>query len=330
MKKTGVFITGWTAAKYAAGIGVLALSTQASALNIMLVNDDGCAAPGINALAETLQSRGHTITMYAPAGPQSGQGSRLTLPSGDCGVRFETLTSDLNGDEPTAGGYCVSAVSVSNGDDCGTVDHLPMPFLELGQRVSASPSDSAYVGLRLMDQAPDLVVSGINSGENVGSSTLHSGTVAAAVSSVQRDVPAIAVSLSVRSDNYAATAALVADVVEKLEDNAKGDALLPPGVALNINYPAGTPKGLLFTDAGPHSTLSIDLQPREDGTVSLDGYVFDFASQDLPAEQISEEGIAQREGYISISTLYASFNGPRAAKALTRVTLHGIGDAETD
>lgn len=301
-------------------------SAQANALNIMLVNDDGCNAPGLTALAVTLRERGHTVSVYAPAGEQSGQGSRLSLPKGACSVRFDLQKVDLD-NEPvnSADTFCIAATAVATSDSCGQDSTLPVPFISLGQTVSASPADSSWIGLNQMtgSNTPDLVISGINSGDNVGLSTVYSGTVAAAVTALRNGVPAIATSLSVRSKDFGPGATFVADLVDRLQTEAQGGPLLPPKMGLNINFPAGTPKGVIFTEIGRESTLGLAYEELGNGSLVV-GLDLDLAPRDIPVEDISTEGVALREGYISISTLNGDYNATSAPQALTRLKLRGL------
>lgn len=301
-------------------------ATYANALNILVVNDDGCNAPGLTAVADTLRGRGHNVFVYAPASEQSGQGSRLSLPKGSCSVRFDLQNVDLHGDavnHPDT--FCVAATSVATSSACVEDSEMPVPFISLGQTVSASPADSAWVGLNQLTgaNAPDLVVSGINSGDNVGLSTVYSGTVAAAVTALRNDVPAIATSLSVRSGDFGPSAEFVADLVDLLVEEAEGDRLLPPKMGLNINFPAGTPKGVIFTEVGRDSTLGLAYSEQGEGSL-LVGLDLKLAPEGVPEEDILTEGVALREGYISISTLGGDYNATSAPQALTKLKLRSL------
>ncbi|UJJ33062.1 5'/3'-nucleotidase SurE [Halopseudomonas maritima] len=307
---------------------VLALAAApALALDIMLVNDDGCNSDGIQALASVLQERGHTVSMYAPSGEQSGQGSRLTLPKGSCTVRFELSDTDLSG-APVGDSrfYCIKATAVPASDSCTAESHLPLPFLELGQTVSASPGDSAFIGLTAFgEQKPDLVISGINAGDNIGLTANYSGTVAAAMTSLRNGVPAIATSLSVRSRDFQPAANFVADLVAELERVADGGPLLPAKTGLNVNIPAGTAKGVLFTQVGTDSTIGVADQLQTDGTY-IRAYDLKLAPEGVPVEQITDEATALREGYISISTIDGDYNATSAPQAFTRLKLDSLAE----
>lgn len=300
---------------------LLAFAMPSHALKILLVNDDGCNAPGINVLADALQAAGHSIEIIAPASDQSGQGSRLTVTSAGCRiVTFGITRTDLSNTTTTAANRrCVTA-SI---DNCSAP--FPPPFTANGQTVSASPFESALAGLQLMkgEHAPDLVISGINRGENLGSTTANSGTVNAAIAAMQSGVPAIAVSLGIPApDNrYAAVAEFVVRVVDRLQKEAHGAALLPAQTGLNINYPgSGTPKGVLFTRVGTFSTAVIGPQLQADGSLTF-GAIVDMKPQGIAAKDISEEGIALREGYISVSVLDGNLGAEQAQSDKVKVRL---------
>jgi len=294
------------------------------ALKILLVNDDGCNAPGINVLADALEAQGHTVTMYAPAADQSGQGSRQTVISGTClNITFGIGQTDLNNATTKAANrLCVTAKS------SGCSAPLPPPIIADGQPVSASPFECTLVGLQKMTggDAPDLVISGINRGDNVGTGTNTSGTVSAAVAAIRKGVPAIAVSLGYPypSNLYAAVAQVVLHVIDRLQQEAKGGPLLPLQTGLNINYPGvGSPKGILYTNVGTYSTITVGPRLQDDGSVKI-GFGIDNTPQGTPVSQITDEGIALREGYVSISTLDGDWNAVRAQREDVKLRLNGI------
>jgi len=165
---------------------------------ILVTNDDGVRAPGILAVAQALQSLGE-VTIAAPAENQSGKGHSI-ITSDPIFVDQVTLTGGLR------------AFSIV-----------------------ATPASCVKVGVRaLMTEKPDLVVSGINRGYNLGRVTYVSGTVGAAREAVLMGIPAIASSLSVDETNYAAAAEIVGRIAALVHQHG-----LDAGVLLNINVPPG-------------------------------------------------------------------------------------------
>ncbi|OTG94896.1 5'/3'-nucleotidase SurE [Acinetobacter sp. ANC 3832] len=167
-------------------------------MNILIANDDGVFAPGIQALAKALRPLGRVV-IVAPESERSGYSSALTL---DRPLRPIQLSPDV-------------------------------------WAVNGTPADCVYLSTNgLFDFEFDLVVSGINSGANLGDDVLYSGTVGAAFEGRLMKQAAIAVSLAgsnVRSyehaDDYAQAAQWVHDFI------AQGIPQLPPRHILNINIP---------------------------------------------------------------------------------------------
>jgi 5'-nucleotidase len=161
-------------------------------MRILISNDDGYLAPGINALAEALASIAEIIVV-APDSNRSGASNSLSL------------------DRP------LSVTRAANG----------FYF------VNGTPTDCVHIALTGMgDALPDLVVSGINNGQNMGDDTLYSGTVAAATEAYLFGIPAIAFSQVQHGWAHLDAAARVArDVVQRKFD------MLPSPFLLNVNIP---------------------------------------------------------------------------------------------
>jgi 5'-nucleotidase len=163
-------------------------------MRILVSNDDGYTAPGLVALVEALRGLGE-LTVVAPEVNHSGASNSLTL-NRPLSVR------------EAANGYLY---------------------------VNGTPSDCVHVALTggLVQARPDLVVSGINNGANMGDDTLYSGTVAAATEGYLFGIPAIAFSLAEKGwENLDAAAAMARRVVE----HQIAQPLAAP-VLLNVNFP---------------------------------------------------------------------------------------------
>jgi 5'-nucleotidase len=162
-------------------------------LNILISNDDGYLSTGINALANAL-SKVADIVVVAPDRNQSGASNSLTL-------------------------------------------HTPLRIQKVRDNhyfVNGTPSDCVHLALSgFLDEDPDIVVSGINHGANLGDDVIYSGTVAAAMEGRFLGFPAIAVSLVGQHATHFDTAARVAcDLIERLQAKP-----LPSDVILNVNVP---------------------------------------------------------------------------------------------
>ncbi len=194
-------------------------------MKILLTNDDGIAAPGLWAAANALRRVGE-VFVVAPDKEQSGVGASLTLHS-SLRVTPEPVDSRLSGD--ANGAYPVTAYSVGG-----------------------TPGDSCILGLEHVVGAVDLVVSGINSGSNLGWDVLVSGTVGAAIQGFVRGYPTIAISVgSVTNPQFETAGRLLELMALKLNDNTPESSLF-----LNVNLPsmpADRIKGLKLTQLGNRS-----------------------------------------------------------------------------
>ncbi|HEY6772466.1 MAG TPA: 5'/3'-nucleotidase SurE [Oxalicibacterium sp.] len=162
-------------------------------MKILISNDDGYLAPGLSALADALAPIADIIVV-APDSNRSGSSNSLTL------------------DRP------LSVFQASNG----------FYF------INGTPSDCVHIALTgIMTEAPDLIVSGINQGQNMGDDTLYSGTVAAATEGYLFGLPAIAFSQVEKGWGELESAARVArDIVERRLEESFSDRFL-----LNVNIP---------------------------------------------------------------------------------------------
>ncbi|HYI03078.1 5'/3'-nucleotidase SurE [Hyalangium sp.] len=206
-------------------------------LRILLTNDDGVAGSGLRILRDTLCAAGHQVTVVAPSGDRSGISAALTL---NQAFRV-TRTEFLCGETPSA-----------------------------TWAVGGTPSDAVLFGLQILGaQRPDLVISGMNSGQNVGRAVNHSGTVGATVTAAEEGVPSLAVSIGINAQDAGTgfsqtaaaaphAAAYVNELIGKLRETARPDEkLLPDRVALNLNYPVVLGEDGLFAPAlvqGPRVT----------------------------------------------------------------------------
>jgi len=162
-------------------------------MRILVSNDDGYFSPGIALLAEQLAALGE-VTVVAPERDRSGASNSLTL------------------DRPLS------------------VRRAPNGFYF----VNGTPTDCVHLAVTgLLDFTPDLVVSGINLGANMGDDTIYSGTVAAATEGFLLGIPSLAVSLASKEGRHLESAAQVAlQLVERLHRAPFGQPVL-----LNVNVP---------------------------------------------------------------------------------------------
>jgi len=162
-------------------------------MRILLSNDDGYFSPGLAILAESLGALAE-ISVVAPERDRSGASNSLTL------------------DRPLS------------------IRKAPNGFFY----VNGTPTDCVHMAVTgMLDQLPDMVISGINHGANMGDDTIYSGTVAAATEGFLLGIPSIAVSLVSGSGEYLKTAGrVVAEIVQRYQASP-----FPQACLLNINVP---------------------------------------------------------------------------------------------
>ncbi len=166
-------------------------------MNILLTNDDGIFAPGLLALYRRLSGR-HTVTVVAPDRERSAVGHGITL--------HEPLRAAP----------------------------IPMPGNGRGYAVNGTPADCIKLSvLEILSTPPDVVISGINPGANIGVNTHYSGTVAAAREAALLSLMSIAVSInSFKPEHYEGAAEFTENFAMKILSEG-----LPEGVFLNVNIP---------------------------------------------------------------------------------------------
>jgi 5'-nucleotidase len=207
-------------------------------LNVLLTNDDGIEAEGLQAMRTALAGLdGVRLAVIAPDGNRSAMARSIT----------------------TRRPLWVEEVPFADGTVGYATDGTPVDCVRL-----------ASLGL-VEGFTTDLVVAGINHGANLGDDITYSGTVAAALEGVVLGIPAIAVSqqskaraLDFRYDGgfgFEVAAGFVAALVERIEE-----VPLPASTLLNVNVPAGTPAGVEVTSLGKRIYRDeLKLQHEEDG-----------------------------------------------------------------
>jgi 5'-nucleotidase len=225
-------------------------------LRILITNDDGIGAPGLAALEQALARVGQ-VYVCAPQSEHSGASRGITL-------------------------------------------RRPLRFHAAGERrfaVDGTPADAVMVALcLLLDFHPDVVVSGINNGPNLGENVFYSGTVAGAAEGAKHGIPSIAVSVTERENlDFTPAAAFAAHLALQVVE--KG---LPPGVALNVNVPHPRYHGVEVTRQCSKISRNLMVEGRDPR-----GRPYYWMDEQIPLEH-AEPGsdyAAVREGRISITPL---------------------------
>jgi 5'/3'-nucleotidase SurE len=211
-----------------------------------------------------------------------------------------------------------------------TTTRRNLALADLGEGVwhlDAQPADTVFVALRhlLESDPPDLVVSGVNFGPNLGTGLHASGTVGAAIVAALHGYAAIAVSAGMlfeeavhKPPTFPSTlkvlepaAEFTCTVIESLRYSARKNGLLPPGVLLNINYPAlprEKIRGIRCPEISAGHMIELSYGRCDESGDVIPGY---RAGVD-PAKPQREEGDVRDhlEGYITISPVKPSWNPP--------------------
>jgi 5'/3'-nucleotidase len=239
--------------------------------NILITNDDGIHAPGLRALVEALRGLG-TITVVAPSHERSAASQSLTL------------RQPIYCDQIAEGEYSVEG----------------------------TPADAMILAFHaLLKEKPDIVVSGINRGGNIGENVYYSGTVGAAMEAAINRVPAVAVSVAYRRQEF--DFAPAAEFARSLVPLVLGEGL-PPGVILNVNVPQDWGGEVRLTRQSSKITRNL-LQPGADPR----GRRYFWLSERPFTEGIDPgtDHAAIRDGAISITPLELDHTHTRSLNHLS-------------
>jgi len=231
---------------------------------ILLVNDDGIYSPGLLALYRKFRDE-YDVVIVAPDREQSSVGHAITLSDP---VRIHEVVQD--------GKF-------------------------FGYAVSGTPADCVKLAVRvILKRPPNLIISGINQGANVGASLIYSGTVSAATEGTMLSIPSIAVSLDTRRPDadFSVAAEFTLEIAKKVLKFG-----LPAGVSLNINIPAlprEKIKGIRITRQA--ITYFDDFFERR---IDPQGRTYYWMSGTMVEIDRGEDSdlMALKEGYISITPI---------------------------
>ena len=232
-------------------------------MRILLTNDDGINAPGMAVLEAIAAQLSDDVWVCAPSEENSGAGHSLTL-------------------------------------------HLPVRLRQHGQRrfsVTGTPTDAVNLALRklFVDRMPDLVISGVNNGENLADDVTYSGTISAAMEAALAGIPAVAMSQALRDAGHGFSAAegWAAKVLAPLLD-----LQMAKRTVVNVNFPAlaaGDVKGIRVVRQGFHDYARGSLI---EGTDPRGRPYYWFGLHDI--EHTLDHGTdleAVNDGYVSVTPL---------------------------
>ncbi|MFN8008466.1 MAG: 5'/3'-nucleotidase SurE [Terriglobia bacterium] len=188
-------------------------------IRLLLTNDDGILSPGIIALEHAF-AKVADVTVVAPNREMSATSHALTI-------------------------------------------HRPVRYEEISHRrfaVDGTPADCVLLALNyLLPVRPDLVISGINKGPNLGRDVGYSGTVAGAIEAAYHDLPAFAISLAARSElRFEEAAQFAVLLAQKMRQEP-----LANGMLLNVNVPAGEIRGVRITVQGKRNIQNLVIEERD-------------------------------------------------------------------
>ena len=240
---------------------------------ILVTNDDGYRSEGIRMLAEALKRVGE-VTVVAPVDEASAIGHALTLRRP---LRLEQVSERVYG-------------------------------------VDGTPTDCVNLGIgQVLKCLPDLVVSGINKGYNLGDDVTYSGTVAGAMEGALLGVPGMAVSLRLTRGQYDFTHA--ADVAAMLAE-AMLKKPLPPRTFLNVNVPKGRPKGLRVTVQATRNHIT-SIGERHDPKGRPYYWLEEGQNSWEPHDRSDYQTV--RDGYVSITPLHPDLTAHHALSAVEQL-----------
>jgi 5'/3'-nucleotidase SurE len=268
-------------------------------LNILLTNDDGYQSPLIHAVRGTLIAAGHNVTIVAPLENQSGTGA--TIKEMEWVEVFEQAPGIWSVDNTPTGAVIIA------------------------------------LDLIMADNPPDLIISGMNFGQNLGlRASTGSGTVSAAHIGLQRGFPAIACSLGILIEemnetpipfpstfaSIAPAAQFMAQLVDQLQISSKNGRLLPPDTMLAVNFPVPYDdiNGVRFTRLGKLTLADVafadpdNVIPYGGGMVQAYG-VFYEGPDPVPNSDTN----ALWDNYISITVMDGDMSTPHPPSVTNKV-----------
>lgn len=251
-------------------------------MRILISNDDGWQAEGIRVLAERLKKVGKVVVV-APDRQRSAAGHGITLHR-PLFVQYHKL--------------------------CEGVD---------AYAVSGTPADCVKIGINeiMKDAPPDLVVSGINEGSNLGNDVMYSGTVSAAIEGAIQGIPSIAVSqCGTGHFDYTGAAEFTAKLITQVLQHG-----IPKDTVLNVNYPPIKPdavQGVKIVTLGErryHNDFQKRYSPR--------GEAYYWLAGDLKDLDVAPDSDIQaiKDGYIAVSPVHFDFTHHGLMNDLQKWTL---------
>lgn len=307
-----------------ATMGVM-LASPAFALNVLVSNDDGLTS-NVKALYDSLKAAGHNVVVSVPCSPQSGRSSGIVMYSA------QTINAD-NDSQITKENGCHNGAAAIGAPAAGafTKDGYTNGDWHYvhGTPVMATMYGLDIVGKQRWGGAPDVVLSGPNEGQNIGSLTINSGTIGNAQLAASRGIPAIALSADSNTVDDAglanANSKIVADLSVKLLASLaaqKGSGpVLAKGVALNVNFPktVAANTGFAFSRIGTYNAYELSFRVAN-GTYSMGGVV----NAAKPSTSQMEDESVVVGSKVSVSAMQFGYEQRPAAQEWLRLRLQPL------
>lgn len=250
-------------------------------MRILLTNDDGIHAPGLEVLEHIAGALSDDVWVIAPESEQSGAGHSLTL-------------------------------------------NQPLRYRKAASRryaVQGTPTDCVMMAVNhiMKDNKPDLILSGVNRGANLGEDVTYSGTIAAAMEGLLTGVPSVALSQAINPDvgrvDWSAAERYGAPIVKSLLDEG-----WPGNVLMNVNFPAtggDSVKGIRVTHQGRRNLTDMRVEQRKD--MRGIAYYWFALSRGLGAQPDDSDLQTVRDGYVSITPLHLDLTHEETMRRLDTV-----------
>ena len=325
--------------RLALAASLAAISLPTSALNIVLSNDDGLTS-NIKALYKALKTAGHDVVVSIPCQGQSGMGAAI--------IFLEPLTPLTEA--------CLNNAASAAESGVGPVSKVEKGFNYSDfSYVNGTPIMATAYGLDILaparwGSAPDLVISGPNQGQNVGSIVVSSGTVSNIQFAASRGISAIALSAGENTegkqdsfgnhaDNHLSlivadhAVALLSELVKKSRDTS----ILPAGLALNVNFPDEVTSASVwsFSRSGSYDaftalfTKDLSKDPVAQtyglGAVTYPGISIALNTKKPTPEQREDESVVYKT-MIAVSAMQVAYDHSPSGQQWLRNRLKGLFD----
>ncbi len=239
-------------------------TTPLNKMRILVSNDDGIYAPGLSVLEEIARSLSDDVWVVAPETEQSGAGHSLTI---NDPLRIRQIEKDR-------------------------------------YAVNGTPTDCVLLAVKSVfadTKKPDLVLSGVNRGSNLGEDVTYSGTIAAAMEGTLLDIPSIALSQSLK--DYDVIPWDVAKVHAATVIQALCKAGWPPNVLMNVNFPCRDADKVKGVKLAPHGRRKIGDKLARNKDPKGRPYYWIGAERNDESEWPGSDINAVKDGYITVTPL---------------------------